>query len=305
MKFIKTLFASLLGAAILAPIAMQGQPQKDNKLYIGGSYFFKEELLHRLADYLTREIPQETEVIIYEKTSKLHKAMKNHQPDILLMNSYSYVLAHKKYPDYTAFSALGQNGKPDSYKSCIITRPQTKLKSLDNLIEEAGRVDFRFVHATSTSGHIVPRYELRRRGLPHAEGKFKSLEFAGGHQQAIMAVINENATAAACGKPSLDYLVKQGQIEKDQYRIIWKSHKIQGAPVVYNIRLPEEIRQNLEQAFLHMPENDPELMEYVRETFHADPQSHFIAISDSAYDVIRDVASSMDDLIMFLNFYMK
>jgi len=303
MKKIKLL--AFIGILIsISFVSVMGQTS-ENKLILGGTYFFEEELLNKLADYLTEELERTVEVKIYEKTSHLHDDMDKHVPDILFMNSYGYVYGHAKYPDYTAFSALGRNGNPDSYKSCIIVSAEAQYKNLDDLIEDASNVDLRFVHATSTSGHIVPRYELRKRDITQAEASFKNIDFAGSHKDAIMAVINGTATAAACGLPSLEYCIEQGNLKKDQYRILWKSHEIQGAPVVYNTELDTDTKEQIKKAFLKMAQKDPDAYKFVQNTFHADMKSQFISVNDSQYDVIRSMASSMEDLILFLNFYMQ
>jgi phosphonate transport system substrate-binding protein len=220
------------------------------------------------------------------------------------MNSYGYVYAHASYPEYSAFAALGKNKTLDSYKSCIITQADSKIKNITQLKENAAEVDMRFVHPTSTSGHIVPRYELRKEGLTQAEMNFKSLELAGSQEKAIMQVVNGEATAAACGKSTLGYLLEQGKIKDDQYQIIWTSHDIQGAPIVFNENLPGELKQQIKEAFINMEDNAPELMQFIRDSFHSSG-SNFIEVNDSNYDIIRNMASSMDDLILFLNFYLQ
>ncbi len=286
-------------------VSVLAQQSSNDKLILGGTYFFEEELLTKLADYLTEELQRPVEVKIYDKTSSLHEDMDDHVPDILFMNSYGYVYGHAKYPDYVAFAALGKNNKPDSYKSCILVNAKSNYNTLDDLIEDAASVDLRFVHATSTSGHIVPRYELRKRDITQAEGAFKNIEFAGSHKDAIMAVMNGEATAAACGLPSLEHCEEQGELKADQYRIIWKSHQIQGAPVVYNSKLDNASRKKIRNAFLRMAKKDPVAYKYVKDSFHASADSRFISVNDSQYDVIRTMASSMDDLMLFLNFYMQ
>jgi len=278
--------------------------QNNEKIVLGGSYFIKAELLDRVAVYLKKELGKEVEVKTYKKTSDLQADMEIHKVDILIMNSYGYVYAHANYPEYNAFAALGKDGKLDAYKSCIITKAGSEIKTIDQLVEKAADVDLRFVHPTSTSGHIVPRYELRKHGISQAEMSFKSIELTGSHEKSIMEVINGEATAAACGISSLEYLQDQNKIKPEQYQIIWKSHDIQGAPVVFNEELPSDFKNKLRDVFINMDKNSPELMEYIRNSFHSE-KSNFIAVTDSNYDVIRGMASSMEDFILFLNFYLQ
>ncbi|MFO7863811.1 MAG: phosphate/phosphite/phosphonate ABC transporter substrate-binding protein [Salinivirgaceae bacterium] len=261
-------------------------------------------MLEKVSEYLSAELNRTVEITSYDETSNLQADLESQAVDILIMNSYGYVFAHAKYPDYNAFAALGKNNTLDSYKSCIITQPGSKIKNITQLKDNAAEVDMRFVHPTSTSGHIVPRYELRKEGLTQAEMDFKSLELTGSQEKAIMEVVNGEATAAACGKSTLAYLQEQGKINADQYQIIWTSHDIQGAPIVFNEKLPDELKNQIKEAFLNMEDKAPELMQFIRDSFHSEG-SNFIAVNDSNYDLIRNMASSMDDLILFLNFYLQ
>jgi phosphonate transport system substrate-binding protein len=279
-------------------------PKNENPITIGGSYFIKKEMLTKIANYLGKELNRKIEIKTYEKTSNLQEDMKNHAVDLLIMNSYGYAYAHANQPEYTAFAALGNNGKLDSYKSCIITKAGSEIKTIKELIENAADVDLRFVHPTSTSGHIVPRYELRKAGITQAEMSFKNIELAGSHEKAIMQVLNGEADAAACGCSSLELLQDQGKITAEQYQIIWRSHEIQGAPIVYNEKLDNKLKNELSDAFLNMNTKAPELMNYIRNAFHSS-NSNFIAVADENYNTIREMAGSMDDLILFLNFYLQ
>lgn len=293
-----------LWLALIILLPNVNQAQNKEKIVLGGSYFIKTELLNKIANYLSNELSQKVEVKTYDKTSNLQTDMEKHSVDVLIMNSYGYVYAHASYPEYDAFAALGKDGKLDSYKSCIITKAGSDIKTMDQLIENAANVDLRFVHPTSTSGHIVPRYELRKHGITQAEMAFKSIELTGSHEKSIMQVINGEATAAACGVSSLEYLQYQGKIKPEQYQIIWKSHDIQGAPIVYNEKLDAQLKKKLVDAFLNMDKKAPELMNYIRNSFHS-ADSKFIAVADKNYDIIRNMASSMEDLILFLNFYLQ
>lgn len=280
------------------------QAQDETKLVLGGSYFIKPELLTEVAGYLSSELNMDVEVRAYDATSKMQSDMDSHAVDILMMNSYGYVYAHAKYPEYSAFAALGKDGKLDSYQSCIITKHDSKITNLEQLKEYASEVDMRFVHPTSTSGHIVPRYELRKAGITQAEMEFKSVELTGSQETAILQVVRGEATVAACGFTALEQMEELGKINSNQYQVIWTSHDIQGAPLVLNEKLSDNLKAKIKDAFISLDKQSPELMTSIRNSFHSG-ESSFIAVTDKSYDIIRNMASSMDDLILFLNFYLQ
>lgn len=80
------------------------------------------------------------------------------------------------------------------YKSCIISRSDSKVKTWNDL---KGKT-FAFVTPTSTSGGVGPAYLLRKNGI-NPDKDFKNKIYAGKHDAAFLAVKNKKVDAGAVG----------------------------------------------------------------------------------------------------------
>ena len=86
----------------------------------------------------------------------------------------------------------------------------------------------------STSGYLIPRSELKKAGIDTADGKyFSRTGFGGGHEQAVVAVLQKQYDAAATwasgiGDPAqgftrgnLHEMVQKGLLTMSDLRILW------------------------------------------------------------------------------------
>ena len=96
----------------------------------------------------------------------------------------------------------------------------------------------------SASGYLIPRAEFRAQGIDPEPGKyFSSTGFAGGHEQAVVAVLNHQYDAgvtwtsglgdAAEGytRGNLRMMVDKKMLDMKDLRIIWKSRPILNGPL--------------------------------------------------------------------------
>jgi phosphonate transport system substrate-binding protein len=76
------------------------------------------------------------------------------------------------------------------YYSVLYVRSDSEMDSLDALKGKS----LAFADPNSTSGYLYPAYELKKQGFGPA-GHFGSTGFAGGHEQAVIAVLNDQYDA--------------------------------------------------------------------------------------------------------------
>jgi len=151
------------------------------------------------------------------------------------------------------------------YYSVIVTRSQDPYKSIDDL-KGASLV---WADPNSTSGYLVPRFELKKAGYD-PETFFGETGFGGGHEQGVVALLNGQYDAAATwisgtGDPAKGYsrgnlrrMVDKGALDMKDIRVVWQSNMIPGSPIVVRQDLPEQIRQEYKQFLMALPEIDPE-----------------------------------------------
>ena len=125
------------------------------------------------------------------------------------------------------------------YYSVMYVRADSPYKSLDDLKDKT----LAFADPNSTSGYLVPSYELKSQGYDPKEF-FSKTGFGGGHEQAVVAVLNDQYDAgvtwtSGVGEKSKGYsrgnlrkMVDKGALNMDDIRIIWQSNLITNGPRV-------------------------------------------------------------------------
>jgi phosphonate transport system substrate-binding protein len=122
----------------------------------------------------------------------------------------------------------------------------------------------------SASGYLIPRAELRAAGIT-PETFFGRTGFAGGHDQALVAVLQKQYDAGVCwssgqGDESKGYsrgvltaAVEKGLLNMKDIRVIWRSRPIQNGPVVVRADLPASFKRDMVDFHLALPAAHPEI----------------------------------------------
>lgn len=149
------------------------------------------------------------------------------------------------------------------YYSVMYVKSDSPYQSVDDLKGET----LAFADPNSTSGYLVPSYELKQEGYPPDE-HFASTGFGGGHEQAVVAVLNDQYDAgvtwtSGVGEESEGYsrgnlrkMVDKGALDMDQIRIIWKSNLITNGPHVVRADLPEAVKETYKRLLLGLRDRD-------------------------------------------------
>ena len=135
----------------------------------------------------------------------------------------------------------------------------------------------------SQSGYNVTRYYLARLG--HAAGYFGRVVRAGAHQMALQMVLNGDVNASAIDSTVLEFeLQRQPQIAR-QIRIIDTFGPSPVPPWVIQKSVPEPLKQALRQLLVEMGEDEEGQAILAQWDI-----SRFVAVSDSDYNPIREMA---------------
>jgi len=164
-------------------------------------------------------------------------------------------------PIFVAAEADGSTG----YYAVMYALSSSDIASLEDM---EGRT-LAFADPNSTSGYLVPLAELTRQGID-IESYFAETGFGGGHEQAVVAVLNGQYDAgvtwvSGVGEPSEGYtrgnlrsMIDNGLLNMDDLRIIWQSSQIPNGPIVVRSDMPEEPRALITEYLANQLENDPE-----------------------------------------------
>ena len=183
-----------------------------------------------------------------------------------------------------------KTGEVATYQSCIITHPDSGITSIDDLKNNTSDITFSFVDPASTSGNLIPRGYLLSVGID-PDKDFKACMFAGGHDASGLAVKSRNVDAGAMYDIGYNRLIDSGAITPDEVIVIWKSDPIPKSPVAVRNDLDPELKKKIQQAFIDMPQKDPEAMK----TFESkwEKNEMYVAIDDSTYEYVRGIGRSL------------
>jgi phosphonate transport system substrate-binding protein len=126
----------------------------------------------------------------------------------------------------------------------------------------------------STSGYLVPRSELREAGIA-PENFFSRTGFAGGHEQAVVAVLNRQYDAGvtwASGvgeqaqgftRGALRAMVDKRMLDMAAIRLIWRSRPIPNGPTAVRADLPQAFRDDMRGFMLALPTAHPDIFRQI------------------------------------------
>ena len=187
----------------------------------------------------------------------------------------------------------------DGYKSAIYVRSDSNIYSLTDL---KGRA-MGWSDPNTTSGYLVPSFELYQRGLNPSEF-FSRTGFAGGHEQAVISVLNRQYDAGATwvsgqgaveegySRGMLRNMVKKGLLDMSKLRVIWLSDLIMNGPHVIRKDLPEDFKEEITQLNLALVEEDNQCF---KEITMGESQG-FIRVSHENYENVVEMRTFIRSL---------
>ncbi len=152
------------------------------------------------------------------------------------------------------------------YRAMMYVRADSPYRALEDLKGKA----LAYSDPNSASGFLVPRNELREMGKD-PEKFFGRTGFAGGHEQAVVAVLQGQYDAGVTWtsgvgdqskgftRGALQAMVEKGRLDMSQLRIVWTSRLIPNGPVGVRKDLPDGFKTKLKTLLMEMPTKHPEI----------------------------------------------
>lgn len=135
-------------------------------------------------------------------------------------------------------------------------------------VEDLKGKNLALVDPNSTSGNQAPRFFLKRAGID-AERFFGKTFFAGSHENAVLALTQGTADAAAnLWNSETDTVVTRmatkGMLKKpdgspmnqSDFRVVFKSDFLPEGPFAMLASLPDDLKAKIVKAFVDMPQDD-------------------------------------------------
>jgi phosphonate transport system substrate-binding protein len=153
-----------------------------------------------------------------------------------------------------------------SYIAAMYVRADSGITSLEQM---RGR-SMAWADPNSASGYLIPRAALRAAGI-NPDSFFGRSGFAGGHEQAIVAVLGRQfdggvTWASGIGDPAQGFTrgmlratAEKGLLNMRDIRIIWQSGPIQNGPIVVRKDLPQAFKDDMVAFHLALPAAHPDI----------------------------------------------
>ncbi|MFC1942661.1 phosphonate ABC transporter substrate-binding protein [Chloroflexota bacterium] len=236
-----------------------------------------------VVQYLEDRLGTEIELQVTNDYTAAIEAMRNKHIDIAWFGPFSYILAAREAGAEAIVNGLRRDTGKATYKSVIITRFDSGIKTLDDL---KGR-SFAFVDPASTSGYLIPRKMLIENGID-IDNDFSTILYAGSHNAVELAIKNRSVDAGADSDTSYNRMLSEGQIDPAVNVIIYESDPIPGSPIAVRGDLPQELKDKIQQALIEMDQQT------ISKVGGWGDIEKYVKVSDSDYDIIREVAEILD-----------
>ncbi len=148
----------------------------------------------------------------------------------------------------------GNNG----YKSVLVTRSESALHSLRDVIANAKSLTFGDGDPKSTSGHLVPYYfAFQKNGVSDTRKVFKSVT-VGSHQENLKRVASGEVDVATANDVELEFFKRDFPGQGERVRVVWQSPLIPQSPLVWHQALPVGFKKKLSAFVTSFGASDPE-----------------------------------------------
>jgi phosphonate transport system substrate-binding protein len=246
---------AIMGVAGLA--ACSGVPETDQQLDVllipadGGTES------GTLADYqpLFEAVGETTNMQFGLKVAQSYgavvEAMCNGTADIAFVGPVTYLQAKER--GCAELLAVAVEDGQSIYYAGLFARDESAIQSLDDVRGKS----VAFGDVNSTSSFIFPVAMLMEAGIDPVKD-LSALRLTGTHANSLAALIEGRVDVAALSFDSYEKAVRSGVPGASDLRVVARSEAIPYPPLVMSTRLPDELKQELRQAFEDV-ENSPNI----------------------------------------------
>ncbi|GAA5225691.1 phosphate/phosphite/phosphonate ABC transporter substrate-binding protein [Paeniglutamicibacter antarcticus] len=236
-----------------------------------------------LASALGEELDCSIEVQVVEDYAAEVLSMRNGKLDLGQFGPMGYVFASTKANAEPLVSFGTADGKISSYTAGIWVPVHSGIRSIGDLHGK----DLALGSVGSTSGDVLPRYGLKEAGISEDE---LSMNYAGGHPEALLALANGTVDAAQINSQTLASAQESGHFDKSGFRQIWQSESIPNDPITVSADAAPEFKAAVKDALLNLAPGD---IEAVGKFLDVTPAGPLIEVSKDTYAPLFDLAHTM------------
>ncbi|WP_372598324.1 putative selenate ABC transporter substrate-binding protein [Amphritea sp.] len=239
----------------------------------------------KVADYLQQELDTEVRFIPVKSYAASITAFRNNQVQLAWFGGLSGVQARELVP---GARAVAQGVEDPVFKSFFIANTSTGLSPADHLPESLRGLTFTFGSKGSTSGRLMPEYNLREQFGISPDELFSRVGFSGNHSRTIALVESGAYQVGALNYKVWETAVAEGKVDTSKVQVIWETPTYPDYQWTVRGDLDaaygKGFTARVEKALLGM--KDPELL-------NSFPRSGFIPASNQDFEPVRKVAKQV------------
>ncbi len=232
-----------------------------------------------IMDYLSSETPYHFEIKLGKTYQDAVKYLREGKVQIASFGAVTYVEAHHGFSALPILKPLNETGQP-FYRSLIVVQKESDVQTLEDL---QGRT-FAFASVHSTSGNLLPRYNLVKVGVTINDlASYINLKH---HDSVAKAVLSGEYDAGAVKDIiAYKYLAKG-------LRILHSSEPIPSVPLVVRPDCDQEMVKAVKSALLKIDISKTEYKQLTSK-WNKEFRYGFVETSDADYSLIRDMLNAI------------
>ncbi len=236
-----------------------------------------------LLDYLSQRLNRPVELVQRRTYAEVNDLIRRNEVDMAFICTRAYVQGRREFG--MELLAIPQVRGQTVYHSQIIVRAGLSARRFEDL---RGLV-FAFTDPLSNTGYLYPNVLLKRLG-ESPETFFRRTFFTYSHDNAIYAVAEGVADAAAVDSLVLDYAMARDPSLRDRLRIIHTSPPFGMPPVVVGPDVRPQTKALLQETLLEMADTPQG-----QQALEALGVDRFVLGRDEDYDMIRAMEAELGE----------
>ncbi|HEY5770939.1 MAG TPA: phosphate/phosphite/phosphonate ABC transporter substrate-binding protein [Terrimicrobium sp.] len=237
----------------------------------------------QLSKYLSEKLGRPVEVIVPLSGSVILEGLSNGTIDLAYLSATDMLNAINQQS--ASILLAGEIDGVTSYKSYWVTLKDKPYQSVADLKGKP----IAFSGRTSTSGYVIPLWDLRQKNLISDSGKAEeffgagNVWFGSGYVSAVERVLNGDAEAAAVSYYVLDKDKHLTAEQRQRLRRLAEQGPVPTHVIAIRSKISDEDREALRAALVAMDEQNPELRDrvFTSRLVEVDAASHLGSLKDS------------------------
>lgn len=242
-----------------------------------------------LEQFLEEELGMPVRGEVMTGYAGLIEAMANQHVDVAFLPAFAYVQAEERAEVEVLLKAIRDDS--ESYVAQFNVPAESEIESVEDLVNSEG-LTWAFGDYTSTSGYLFPGHHLMSLGVEDLDEQFDILE-SHAHDTALLQLLDGNADFATTFEDARVRLEEEIPTIYEDIRVIGTTEEIPNATLSVRSELPEDLKENIEELFLSVNENE-EMLQVMEDVYNWEG---FAEATAEEYDIVREVFEEFEEYI--------